>query len=142
RALVDEADAKRIVADRESVAFDPRRAEIDLVLLREKMKHGVLALSVEDLTWTAALFRGEFLEGIDLPDLHEFQAWCLAEREDIRRMQALILSTLIGRLGERFLDALPHARRLVQIDPFNDAARISLLQLLTALGRREEAEQH
>jgi len=142
RGLVDEPAAKRIVADRESVSFQPDRADIDLVSLREKMANGVLSLSVEELERLVAMFRGEFLEGIDLPDLHDFQAWCLAEREDIRRMQALILSTLIGRMGDRPTDALPHARQLVQIDPFNDAARVSLLQLLTALGRRDEAEQH
>ncbi len=142
RGLVDDANARRIIADRESVSFQPHRADIDLVSLRERMKNGVLSLSVEELERMAAMFRGEFLEGIDLPDLHDFQAWCLAEREDIRRMQALILSTLIGRLGGRPSDALPYARQLVQIDPFNDAARISLLQFLTALGRRDEAEQH
>ena len=104
--------------------------------------NGVLSLSVEELQRLAIMFRGEFLEGVDLPDLHDFQAWCLAEREDIRRMQALILSTLIGRLAEQPVNALPHARQLVQIDPFNDAARVSLLQFLVALGRRDEAEQH
>ena len=142
RGLVDEPDARRIIADRESVSFEPSRANIDLVLLRKRMANGVLSLSVEELKRLVVMFRGEFLEGIDLPDLHDFQAWCLAEREDIRRMQALILSALIGRLGDRPSDALPHARQLVQIDPFNDAARISLLQFLTALGRRDEAEQH
>jgi len=142
RGLVDEPDVKRIIADRESVFFEPNRADIDLVSLRESMKNGVLSLPAEELERMAAMFRGEFLEGIDLPDLHDFQAWCLAEREDIRRMQSLILSTLIGRSGDRPAAALPHARQLVQIDPFNDAARISLLQFLTALGRRDEAEQH
>jgi DNA-binding SARP family transcriptional activator/predicted ATPase len=142
RGLVDEPDARRIIADRESVSFKPNRAAVDLVSLREKMANGVISLSIDELKRLVDMFRGEFLEGIDLPDLHDFQAWCLAEREDIRRMQALILSTLIGRLGDRPSDALPHARQLVQVDPFNDAARISLLQFLTALGRRDEAEQH
>jgi DNA-binding SARP family transcriptional activator len=142
RGLVDEPAAKRIIADRESVFFEPKRADVDLVSLRERMKNGVRSLSADELERMAAMFRGEFLEGIDLPDLHDFQAWCLAEREDVRRMQALILSTLIGRLGEQPSVALPHARQLVQIDPFNDAARVSLLQFLTALGRRDEAEQH
>ena len=104
--------------------------------------NGVVSLSTNELRRLAVMFRGEFLEGIDLPDLHDFQAWCLAEREDVRRMQALILSTLVGQLARDPGTALPHARQLVQIDPFNDAARISLLQFLVALGRRDEAEQH
>ena len=142
RALVDESECKRIVADRESVSFEANGTNIDLTVLRRMTANGVLSLSPNELKRLAAIFRGEFLEGIDLPDLHDFQAWCLAEREDIRRMQALILSTLIGRLAGEPVAALPHARQLAQIDPFNDAARISLLQFLFALGRRDEAEQH
>jgi DNA-binding SARP family transcriptional activator len=142
RGLVDEPARKRIVASRESVSFDAADTDIDLVTLRSRTSKGFLGLPAEELQRLALMFRGEFLEGIDLPDLHDFQAWCLAEREDVRRMQALILATLIGKLGDEPAAALPHARQLVQIDPFSDAARISLLQFLMALGRREEAEQH
>jgi DNA-binding SARP family transcriptional activator len=142
RALVNEPARDRIVATRETVAFEPIDAEIDLAILRRKVAGEFLSLSVEQLEELAAAFRGEFLEGIDLPNLHDFQAWCLAEREDIRRLQVRILATLIGRLTDRPVAALPYARQLAQIDPFNEAARIGLLQLLMALGRHSEAEQH
>lgn len=141
RALVDDPDCARIVASRETVAFEPRNAEIDVVELRRRITREFLSLSVADLEALAGKFRGEFLEGMDLPNLHEFQSWLLAEREDIRRIQVRILAALVGRLPDR-LAALPYARELVQIDPFNESARAGLLQLLLAVGRQGEAEQH
>jgi len=142
RALVDDPGQPRIAATRDTVAFEAAGADVDLLQVRERMRSGFPAISVDDLESLAGAFQGEFLEGIDLPDLHDFQAWCLAEREDLRRMQARILSTLIGKLGERADAALPHARTLVKIDPFNEAARASLLRTLVTLGRRTEAERH
>ena len=45
RQLVDSEDDKRIVADRDTVAFDPDGAEIDILKLREKLADGPQALS-------------------------------------------------------------------------------------------------
>jgi DNA-binding SARP family transcriptional activator len=141
RALVDEPDRARIVATRDTVAFEPHDAEIDVVTLRRRITNEFLSLSVADLEALAGSFRGEFLEGMDLTNLHDFQSWLLAEREDVRRIQVRVLATLVGRLTDK-LAALPYARELVQIDPFNESARAGLLQLLLTLGRQSEAEQH
>jgi len=37
RALVDEPDAPRIVATRDTVAFEPRGADVDLLVIRERV---------------------------------------------------------------------------------------------------------
>jgi DNA-binding SARP family transcriptional activator len=142
RALVDEPNRARISATRDSVAFDPAEAIVDVVSVRKRVAAGFPALPITELEALAAEFRGEFLEGVDLPDAHEFQSWCIAEREDLRRLQARILSSLIGRQMARPEAALAYSRQLVQIDPYNEAARTSLLQILIALGRRSEAERH
>ena len=98
-------------------------------------------LPTDELERLASLFRGEFLECIDLPDLHDFQAWCVAEREDVRRLQVSILAAIAERTSDRPEASLPHVRKLVQIDPYNALARTQLLGHLVALGRRSEAEQ-
>jgi DNA-binding SARP family transcriptional activator len=141
RALVDAPARRRIVATRETVAFDAGGAEIDAIAVRERMTDMARTPSTAPLQDLAGMFRGEFLEGTELPHLHDFQSWCLAEREDLRRLHARILSMLIGRLAETPEAALPHARRLAQVDPFDEPARVALLQLLLRLGRRDEAEQ-
>ena len=142
RGLVDEPDQPRIVATRETVAFEPADAGVDLLALRARIAAGLDALPVGEMQTLAAAFRGEFLEGIDLPNLPDFQAWCLAEREDLRRLHVRLLSTLIEQLADQPDAALPHAREFVKVDPLNEAARASLLRILVRLGRQAEADQH
>ena len=142
RGLVDEPGAQRIAATRESVSFEPLGADVDLLSLRKRVAAGLPAISLAELEQLASAFRGEFLEGLDLPDLPDFQAWCLAEREDLRRLQARIVSTLIKGLENQPDAALPHARELVKIDPFDETARGTLLRILLLLGRETEAERH
>jgi len=142
RSVVDEPAITRIVATRDSVAFDPIEAEVDLHAVQQISADDLKVLPVTRLEAVAHSFRGEFLEGIDLPDLHDFQSWCLAERENARRQQVRILSALVERLADRPAEALPHARQLVQADPLSEVARGRLLELLMVLGRRSEAEQH
>jgi DNA-binding SARP family transcriptional activator/tetratricopeptide (TPR) repeat protein len=141
RGLVDEGDTRRIVADRETVALDGRDMEIDVVALRRLVREGVDGLGIEQLEETAAGFRGEFLEGLELPDLHDFQAWCAAEREETRTHQVTVLQALVERLSDQPDGAAAHARALVHLDPFNEPARATLIRLLAHAGRRREAER-
>ena len=141
RSLVDEPGRPRILADRDLVGFDAAGADIDIVSVRRALAGGVDALDTDRLRSLAQAFRGELLEGQDLPDLHDFQAWCVAEREDARRLQAQLLAALVERLKNQPDEALPFARTLVQEQPYDEAARVGLLRLSAAAGRRGEAEQ-
>jgi DNA-binding SARP family transcriptional activator len=141
RPLVDEPHRPHIVADRDTVGFDVGDAEIDVLVVRDALRAGPEDLDTAALEALAGRFHGELLEGQDLPDLHDFQAWCVAEREDARRLQAQLLTALIERLADRPEAALEHARRLVQIEPYALPPRLTQLRLLVAAGRRSEAEQ-
>ncbi|WP_448207169.1 ATP-binding protein [Azospirillum sp. sgz302134] len=141
RPLVDEPGRTRIRADRELVGFDAGGADIDILTVRRALAGGADALDTDQLRALALDFRGELLEGQDLPDQHDFQSWCVAEREDARRLQAQLLAALVERLRDRPEEALPYARTLVQGQPYDEAARVGLMRLLVAAGRRSEAEQ-
>lgn len=142
RAVIDDPGVARIAADRETVAFEPAGARVDLAELRALAEAGIDRLPTGELERAAALFRGEFLEGTDLPAQHDFQSWCAAEREDLRRTQICILSLLVERQAGDPRTALPMLRQLVQVDPFNEQARAELLRMLVAGGRQQEAESH
>lgn len=141
RGIVDEEGATRIVADRETVTFDAAGAEIDLLTVRDRLGGGIDALSVSELRDLAGRFRGEFLEGLELDSCPDFQSWCMAEREDMRSRQIAVLETLVERLTGEADEALPHARALLEIDPYNEPARAGLVRLLGKAGRKREAEQ-
>ena len=97
--------------------------------------------STATLEEAAARFRGEFLEGLNLPDCFGFHAWCVAEREAARTLRASILTLLVERLAETPERALPHARARVDLDPLSGAAQASVVRILGALGRKREAEE-
>lgn len=141
RALDDE-HARRIVADRQRVAFDPAGAFVDVLAVREATSAGLEALSLERLREVAAWFRGGFLDGVELPDFHEFQAWRAAERELLRRLHQKVLGELVRRLDDAPEAALDPARELVRLAPDDESSRATLIRLLAATGRREEAEEH
>jgi DNA-binding SARP family transcriptional activator len=141
RALVDEPGRPRIRAPGDSVAFAAEGVRIDVVALRERCSAGLDGAPVDELAALAREFRGELLEGLDLGDFLDFQAWCVAEREEARKLHGTLLRALVDRLGDAPEAALPHARALAAIDPLDETARAGLVRLLSATGRRREAEQ-
>ncbi len=137
RKVVDDG-ASRIDADRERVAFAHDGVRVDARELIKTVKAGVESATVEDLEAIAKTARGEFLEGLELADFYEFQAWCVAQREQSREA----LSQVLGELVRRHDDpraALPHARARVQADALSVAARIELLTLLVRADKTDEA---
>lgn len=141
RALDDDG-AVRIRADRHTVAFAPDGAEIDVLAVRSAAAAGIEELPVDRLRALVALFRGAFLDGLELPDLDEFQAWRVAEREQLRELHMRLLRALIGRLEGAPDEAVVAARELVRVAPDDESSRATLIRLLAAAGRREEAEEH
>jgi pimeloyl-ACP methyl ester carboxylesterase/DNA-binding SARP family transcriptional activator len=140
RPLVDRPDREHIVADREFVAFDAKGVSVDLTQVRRELAGGPEALPTERLLDLSAAFGGDFLEGMALPDQQDFEAWLLAERDGARRTRASLLSALLPRLMATPEKAIPHARHLVEADPWSLGAHVSLLECLVRTGRREEAE--
>jgi TolB-like protein/DNA-binding SARP family transcriptional activator/Tfp pilus assembly protein PilF len=139
RGLVDEPGAARIIADRESVRFDPKGARIDLLDLRHRALYALESSASEDLAALASGFGGEFLAGLNLHDSHEFHAWCIAERAELQALHLRVLRTLVERLKPRPEETLPHLRSLLQLEPHDEVAWAELVRVLLALGRRQEA---
>jgi DNA-binding SARP family transcriptional activator/tetratricopeptide (TPR) repeat protein/DNA polymerase III delta prime subunit len=141
RPLVDGSKRQRLVTDREHVSFDCDGVWVDVLAVRDQAKALASNASTKALKAMAELFRGEFLEGLELPDFDEFQAWCIAEREQSRRLRVELLTEIVERLSADRGAALPYAKALVQTDPLNETAHASLVGLLLAEGRGKEARQ-
>jgi DNA-binding SARP family transcriptional activator len=141
RALVDEPSRPRILAHKDTVSFEAQDAHVDILALKTRAAAGLESASTAELVALAAEFRGELLEGLDLGDFLDFQAFCVAEREEARKLHAAVRRALVARLAHDPESALPHARVLAAVDPLNEGARAGLVRLLAATGRRGEAEQ-
>jgi DNA-binding SARP family transcriptional activator/tetratricopeptide (TPR) repeat protein len=138
RPLVDDAKIQRLTTDREHVAFAPRGALVDIHLLggdRGSLSNAPL----ERLLEIARAFRGELLEGLDLPQCYRYHEWCVAQREEVRRLRGEVLATLADRLKDAPEKALVHARARVAIEPLSEAAHVVVMHLLAGMGRTADA---
>lgn len=136
RPLFEPDEAACLVTDREHVAFEATGVTLDLFLA------GACRLetaSVDELAHAASVFRGELLDGLELPDCHRYHQWCAAERERWRGRRADLLRTLVARTSGEPERALGHARAWVGVDPLAEEAHVEVMRLLAALGRTREA---
>lgn len=141
RRLVDDRERSRIVADRTSVGIDVAGASIDVPEVRQLVARGLGEVSTRDLDAAAARYRGNFLEGLEFSNFHEYHAWCVSEREQASRDRAALLSELVRRLGDEPERALPHARALVGLFPYDEGHRAALIGLLNAARQSGDAEE-
>ena len=141
RRLIDDERQPRIIADRSSVAVRTDDLSIDVSELRRLARGALTSVPLEALEAAAARFDGNFLEGIEFSDFHDFHSWCVAEREQALRDRAAILSELRERLTASPERALPYARALVGLSPYEEAPRAALIRLLYAAKLSAEAEQ-
>ena len=141
RPLVNDPETARIVADRDTVRFDPAGVYVDVIAVRRRCAAGLAAIETSELRDFAQVLQGAFLEGLSLPRCDGFQSWCIAERDDARALHGEILRTLISRLSAEPCAALPYARSLVQVDPLDGAAHADLCLMLTRGGHRTQAKQ-
>jgi len=141
RRLIDDKNKRRLIADRTYVEVDTTGVHIDAVELQALGGGTLSGVSLANLERAAARFRGNFLEGLDLPNFYDFHSWCVAEREQVARAQAAVFKELVARLEDQPDRALTHARALVGLSPYDEDSRAALIGLLTKLGYLDEAEQ-
>src|SRR5262245_3779073 len=141
RPLLD-AGGGHLAADRERAGFVAGPVHVDTAGVRELAAAGVETAPIETLRAAAALFRGELLEGLDLPACFRYHEWCVGEREALRGVRTGILGQLVGRLSGAAGDldeALRWARERVRFDPLTEAAHVDVVRILGRLGRTREA---
>ncbi|HJV74033.1 MAG TPA: AAA family ATPase, partial [Noviherbaspirillum sp.] len=90
----------------------------------------------EHMEQTAARYKGEFMAGFSLPDCPEFEAWLQLKRETFRLHEL----HLLGRLADWHATngapdaALIHARRYVELEPWDESGQRRLMKFYAAAG--------
>jgi DNA-binding SARP family transcriptional activator len=95
--------------------------------------------------WQAlALYRGDFLAGLSLPDCPDFEAWLLAEREGYARQVTGLLETLINHalVGQDYPTAQALTARLLGLNPALEAGHRQMMWLLATAGQPQAALSH
>ena len=140
------ADLRRTIGDhqatrpylhirQETIQFNAAsEARVDVAEFTRLLKIGKLEEAV-------SLYRAPFLEGFSLPDSPEFEEWALLTREQFHRhvLQALRRLTDVYQAQGEYEAALQHARRLVEMDAWQESAHQQVMQLLALSGQRGAA---
>lgn len=95
----------------------------------------------DDLAAAVELFRGDLLEGFSVRGSQEFEAWHVFEADVLQRELASALGRLVALLVAegRYDQAIPHARRWLELDPLHEPAHRELIRLYAWSGERAQA---
>jgi len=126
-------------ADRERVELCAGEGDVDLRAVEGAVGREIGSAPLDSLRAAAARFRGELLDGLDLPGCYRYQAWLEGRREAARALRVEILQALCERLSGEPEQALEHARAWVAAEPLAESAHAQVVRHLGALGRRQEA---
>ena len=141
RPIVDDPARPRLVADRQTRRAAHRGARRRLLCRAGPARTPRPAPTRRSGARAATSFRGPLLADLDLPENSGFHTWLLGLREDARKLQARILRALTERLAATPEEALPYARELVRVDPFDETAWALLIDHLAKAGRSGEIRQ-
>src|SRR5215208_6499994 len=110
-------------------------------LLSESQTQSDVSLRIPLLTESVKLYRHHFLNGFNLKNSPTFDAWSLTKADELRHKltEALTLLTEDYCLLGDVESALQYARRLVTLDPLNEAAHRQLMQVYSQLGQHNAA---
>ncbi len=141
-----------LLSDRETIAVNPKVSytlDVRLFLdhLASQEAHvctsDLCPVCLESLERATALYHGDFLAGVSLPNSQPFEEWVLLTREFLRRKALEALNTLTQAYlrREAWEAAVTTARFQLRIDPWRESAYRQLMIGLVRWGRRTEALQ-
>ncbi|MCA9933515.1 MAG: tetratricopeptide repeat protein [Anaerolineales bacterium] len=134
-------DATTLITDSNVVQFNTQAAWVDYALFQQQLSGDLSHKNAADLETAVTLYRGEFLEGLSLPDAPEFELWLLGQRAHARHLLERGLLALIQQLSENgdYDTAVTHARQLLQHNPLLEEAHAQLIWLYAQTGQRDAA---
>ena len=145
RQVIGDRDSETpfLLVTRQSIQFDEER---DLWLDVAEFVRGVAgepgrSPAVHELEEAVTLYHGPFLAGFSLPDSAPFEEWMRLKAEALQQQVTAALRRLARHYeSERdYASALRHARRLLELDPYAEAAHRQMMRLLALSGQRSDA---
>ncbi len=125
-----------VITEHETIFLNPR-ADITLdvaqfrSLLRQAATQPDPAQRIRLLADTASLYRDDFMSGFSLKGGSNFNEWVFAQGEALRHDLAEALQMLVEDYVtlEQTSSAIPYAQRLITLDPMNEPANRTLMEL-------------
>lgn len=134
----DNAHPPYLIVSRETLQFNASSdSELDLTACSQFLNSN----QIEKLKQGIALYQGDFLTGFPSIESDTFEEWLTLKREQCRRqaIEALRLVTDYHEGRGEYQQALPFARRQVELEPWLEEAHQQLMRVLALDGQRSAA---
>jgi DNA-binding SARP family transcriptional activator len=122
RQIVDAGEEGALRADRNFVALDTARFDCDFRAIHGLKADQIETLDTPRMEALAESIYGGFLEDLYLANCPEFEAWRVAQAEQIEVMRLRLLRLLVDRLRKQPERALRHAHVLYALAPASGLA--------------------
>jgi predicted ATPase/DNA-binding SARP family transcriptional activator len=135
-----EATPPSLLISRQTIQFNQASdAWIDVQAMKDIFQASQPTIELQEEA--VDLYRGEFMAGFSLPDSPLFEEWALLTREQFHRLVMEALYRLTESLEQRgeYEQALVHAWRQVDLDPWREVAHRQVMRLLALSGQRSTA---
>ena len=139
-----------LTTDRQMVQLHPEHWSVDALTFTGRLdecdRHAHTELAGCDpclarMAEAAALYHGELLEGLSLPDAPAFEEWLLFQRGRLQHQLLHALARLASAYEARndYASALQYAERLLAGDPYDEANHRQMMRLLARGGLSGQA---
>lgn len=142
RTLLDDPGHPRVQAAQDSVTLDLHDCHVDVVHIEQVMRQGINHVGTERLRALAALFAGDFLDGLQIRSCPMFDSWLVAQRRRFRACQAAVLEHLAATLPDGSEERYDCLDKWLRLAPFDRHAHVLMLQSLSARKQLREGEEH
>jgi predicted ATPase/DNA-binding SARP family transcriptional activator len=138
-------DTIGLIADDHSLSQAGRTIWVDVArfkyLITQSRAQEDVSLRISLLSDAVKLYRNHFLTGFSLKDAPSFNEWTIAESDDLCHQFASVLTMLTDdhcSLGQAEI-AIPYGRRLIALDPLNEASHRQLMHVYIQAGKSNAA---
>ncbi len=142
RGVLDEPGHARVIAHRDSVAFDLRDCFIDAIVIRDALQRGLEGLDRPQLRELASHFVGEFLETEEIDRQPLFANWLVGQRRRYRAGHTAVLERLVRDAPDDSTEVFDDLDQWLQLAPLDISAHRAMLEALARHGKKREGERH
>lgn len=141
-------DSPLFLTTRHTIQFNPTSQHtLDVAILTQLLNrhsqhsHSDTELDpecVSDLEQAVALYRGAFLDRIQLPDSEVFEAWVMLNRQRFHEFVVNACAALVTHYEHQhnYQRVQHYAQRQLQLEPWNESAHRCLMRILVMCERR------
>jgi DNA-binding SARP family transcriptional activator/TolB-like protein len=140
RSIVDTPGRQRVETRDDYVRLDLADCAVDAADIASAIQPGIETLSAARLQDLGALFKGEFLEGLEIDRHPAFNGWLTAQRRRFRGCRVAVLEHLARNATSATVSGYLEAWR--ELAPFDPRVHELLLDEFARRGQIREGEQH